>query len=262
MTRSLFMRRLSFMIFLVLVCVLIPGSIDRLEPVKAQSDAKVIVPLSHWLADLRWRSVGPHRGGRVTAVAGIRTQPGTFYMGATGGGVWKSVDYGITWDPVTDGQIDTGSIGAIDVSDSNPDVVYVGTGSDGIRSNIIIGKGVYKSTDAGRTWRHIGLKAAGQIGAVVIHPTNPDIVFVAAIGNPFGANEERGVFRTRDGGKTWEKVLYINDATGVASVALNWSNPNEIYAGAWRAQRKPWTIISGGPAAEGGIYKSTDGGDN
>ncbi len=261
MTRSLLMRRLSFIVFLVLVCVLIPVSIDRLEPVKAQSDANVIVPLSHY-QDLRWRSVGPHRGGRVTAVAGIRAQPGTFYMGATGGGVWKSVDYGITWDPVTDGQIDTGSIGAIDVSDSNPDVVYVGTGSDGIRSNIIIGKGVYKSTDAGRTWRHIGLKSAGQIGALVIHPTNPDIVFVAAIGNPFGANEERGVFRTKDGGTTWQKVLYINDATGVSSVAINWSNPNEIYAGAWRAQRKPWTIISGGPAAEGGIYKSTDGGDN
>jgi len=251
---------------LLVVLLIVPAGMllhgdDRTGAVRAQSDPNIIVPLSHY-RDLKWRSVGPHRGGRVTAVAGVRTQPGTFYMGATGGGVWKTVDYGITWDPVTDGQIETGSIGAIDVSDSNPDIVYVGTGSDGIRSNVIIGRGMYKSTDAGRTWTRIGLRAAGQIGAVVIHPTNPDIVFVAAIGNPFGPNPERGVFRTRDGGNTWQKVLYINDATGVASVAINWSNPNEIYAGAWRGQRKPWTIISGGPASEGGIYKSTDGGDN
>src|SRR5262245_45597375 len=149
---------------------------------------------------LRYRSIGPHRGGRVTAVAGVRTQPGTFYMGATGGGVWKTINYGILWQPVTDGQIATGSIGAIDVSDSNPDIVYVGTGSDAIRSNVIIGKGVYKSSDAGKTWRFVGLRNAGQIGSVVIHPANPDIVYVAAIGNPFGANSERGVFRTKDGG--------------------------------------------------------------
>src|SRR5687768_3359574 len=211
--------------------------------------------------DLQYRSVGPHRGGRVTAVAGVRTQPGTFYMGATGGGVWKTTNYGILWEPVSDGQISTGSIGAIEVSDSNPSVLYAGTGSDGIRSNIIIGKGVYKSTDAGKTWTFAGLKDAGQIGSVVVHPTNPDIVYVAAIGNPFGANPERGIFRTKDGGRTWQKVLFINPGTGFSSVAINWSNPNELYAGAWRVERKPWTIISGGPAATGGIYKSTDSGD-
>lgn len=212
--------------------------------------------------DLRYRNVGPHRGGRVTAVAGVRRQPNVFYMGGTGGGVFKTTNSGITWEPITDGQIATGSIGAIEVSEANPDIVYVGTGSDGLRSNIIIGKGVYKSTDAGKSWAFVGLKDAGQIGAVIIHPTNPDLVYVAAIGNPFGANAERGVFRSRDGGKSWQRVLFINEETGVVSVAMNWANPNEIYAGAWRAKRTPWTIISGGAASEGGIYKSTDGGDN
>ncbi len=212
--------------------------------------------------DLRWRTVGPHRGGRSTAAAGVRTQPGVFYMGATGGGVWKTENYGITWFPTSDGQIPTGSIGAIDVSDSNPNVVYVGTGSEAIRSNVILGRGVYKSTDAGRTWQFVGLRNVGQIGQLKIHPKNPDIAYVASVGNPFGAGPDRGVFRTKDGGKTWEKVLFINDRTGVVSIAINWSNPNEIYAGAWHAERKPWTIISGGPASEGGVFKSTDGGDH
>jgi photosystem II stability/assembly factor-like uncharacterized protein len=231
------------------------------RPSSAQSLENGAVPNSLY-QDLRYRSVGPHRGGRVTAVAGARTRPDTFYMGPTGGGVFKTTNYGITWEPITDGQIATGSIGAIDVSDSHPDVIYVGTGSDGIRSNIIIGKGVYKSTDAGKTWAFMGLKDAGQIGGLIIHPTDPNTVFVSAIGNPFGPNPERGVFRTRDGGRTWQKVLFISERTGFASLAINWSNPNEIYAGAWRALRTPWTIISGGPSAEGGIYKTTDGGDN
>jgi photosystem II stability/assembly factor-like uncharacterized protein len=212
--------------------------------------------------DLRWRSVGPHRGGRSTAAVGVRTQPNVFYMGATGGGVWKTENYGITWLPVTDGQIATGSIGAIDVSDSNPNVVYVGTGSEAIRSNVIVGRGVYKSSDAGKTWQHVGLPGVGQIGQLKIHPKNPDIAYVAAVGQPFAWGPERGVYRTKDGGRTWQKVLFINDQTGVVSIAINWQNPNELYAGAWRAQRKPWTIISGGPAAEGGVYKTTDGGDH
>jgi photosystem II stability/assembly factor-like uncharacterized protein len=227
----------------------------------AQSSANIVIDPRAY-QDLRWRSVGPHRGGRSTAAAGIRTQPNVFYMGATGGGVWKTENYGITWLPVTDGQIPTGSIGSIDVSDSNPSVVYAGTGSEAIRSNVILGRGVYKSVDAGKTWQYAGLKDVGQIGQLKIHPKNPDIAYVAAIGNPFGWGPERGVYRTKDGGATWQKVLFINDQTGVVSVAINWSNPNEIYAGAWRGQRRPWTIISGGPAAEGGVYKSTDGGDH
>jgi photosystem II stability/assembly factor-like uncharacterized protein len=212
--------------------------------------------------DLHWRQIGPFRGGRSTAAVGVRTQPNVFYMGATGGGVWKTDNYGITWMPITDGQIPTGSIGAIDVSDSNPNVIYVGTGSEAIRSNVIVGRGVYKSIDAGRTWQYAGLKEVGQIGQLKVNPTNPDIAFAAAIGQPFGWGPDRGVYRTKDGGKSWQKVLFINDQTGVVSVAINWSNPNEVYAGAWRGQRKPWTIISGGPAAEGGVYKTTDGGDH
>jgi photosystem II stability/assembly factor-like uncharacterized protein len=230
-------------------------------PLAAQASTNAVVHPNTY-QDLRWRAVGPHRGGRATAAAGVRTQPNVFYMGATGGGVWKTENYGITWFPVTDGQIATGSIGAIDVADSNPSIVYVGTGSEAIRSNVIVGRGVYKSTDAGRTWRSVGLTDVGQIGQLKIHPKNPDIAYVAALGNPFGWGPERGVFRTRDGGKTWQKVLFINDQTGVVSIAINWSNPNEVYAGAWRAQRRPWTIISGGPAAEGGVYKTIDGGDH
>jgi photosystem II stability/assembly factor-like uncharacterized protein len=212
--------------------------------------------------DLRWRSVGPTRGGRVTAVVGVRSQPCTFYMGATGGGVWKTTDCGDQWLPVTDGQIETGSIGSIDVSEANPNVVYVGTGSAAIRSNVILGLGVYKSTDAGRTWHFMGLRDAGQIGAIRVHPTNPDIAWAAALGSPFGPNDERGIFKTTDGGKTWRKVLFVNNETGGRVVAIDMSNPDVLYAGMYRGFRKGWDIISGGPATEGGIYKSTDGGEH
>jgi photosystem II stability/assembly factor-like uncharacterized protein len=211
---------------------------------------------------LRYRLVGPFRGGRVTAVAGHRRQPSTFYMGSTGGGVWKTTDSGQSWVNISDGFFATGSIGAIDVSESNPDVIFVGTGSAAVRSNVVVGRGVYKSTDAGRTWSFAGLRDAGQIGSVRIHPGNQDTVYVAAVGQPFGPSPERGVFRTRDGGKTWQKVLFINERTGAVSLAMNPSNPNEIYAGAWRVERRPWTIISGGPAGETGLYKTTDGGDH
>ncbi len=211
------------------------------------------------LTDLRFRLLGPSRGGRVTAVAGIADQPLTFYMGATGGGVWKTADAGISWQNVSDGFFATPSIGAIDVADSDPNVVYVGTGSDGIRSNVITGKGVYTSVDAGRTWQSVGLTAVGQIGAVIVHPNDPRIAFVAAIGQAFGPNPERGVFRTTDGGGNWKKVLFVSDSTGAADLEFAPDNPREVYATMWRGERKPWTIISG--AREGGIYKSIDGGD-
>jgi len=185
-----------------------------------QSDPNVVINPSLY-QDLRWRSAGPHRGGRSTAVAGVRTQPNVFYLGATGGGVWKTENYGITWSPVSDGQMSTPSIGAIDVSDSNPNVVYVGTGSEAIRSNVILGRGVYKSNDAGKTWQFVGLKDAGQIGQLKIHPKNPDIAYVAVVGNPFAWGPERGVYRTKDGGKTWQKVLSVSNETGAVSVAIN-----------------------------------------
>jgi photosystem II stability/assembly factor-like uncharacterized protein len=227
----------------------------------AQSASNAIID-PHTYQDMHWRQIGPFRGGRSTAATGVRQQPNVFYMGATGGGVWKTENYGITWMPVSDGQIVTGSIGSIAVADSDPNIVYVGTGSEAIRSNVIIGQGVYKSTDAGRTWTYSGLKEAGQIANVKVNPKDPNIAFAAAVGNPFAWGPDRGVYRTKDGGRTWTKVLFINDQTGAVSVAIDWSNPSEVYASAWRTQRRPWTIISGGPAAEGGVYKSTDGGDH
>src|SRR5690606_38368113 len=156
-------------------------------------------------------------------------------------------------------QIPVGSIGAIEVAPSNASIIYVATGSAAIRSNVSIGKGVYRSDDGGETWRFAGLEKAGVIGDMVVHPSNPEIAYVAAVGNPFGRNPERGVFRTRDGGQTWQKVLFVSDSTGAVDIDLNPANPDELYAGMWRAERKPWTIISG--AREGGIYKSSDGGD-
>ncbi|MDP6339027.1 MAG: hypothetical protein QF842_01715 [Candidatus Marinimicrobia bacterium] len=207
----------------------------------------------------QYRNIGPTRGGRVTAVEGVVKSPGTFYMGATGGGVWKTTDFGITWENISDQFFETPSIGAISVSQRNPNVIYVGTGSDGIRSNVINGNGVYKSTDGGKSWDHMGLDNAGLIGAVEIHPKNSNWVYAAAIGQPFQPNKERGLFRTENGGKTWKNILFIADTVGVVDIEFAPDNPNVIYAATWRTERKPWTIISGGK--NGGIYKSTDGGD-
>lgn len=207
---------------------------------------------------LRYRLLGPFRGGRSTAVAGIAGQPHTFLVGSTGGGVWKTDDAGMSWRNITDGFFG-GSIGAVDVADSDPNVIYVGTGSADIRGNSSAGRGVWKSVDAGATWSFIGLPESGAIRRIEVHPSNPDLVYVAALGHPFGRNPERGIFRSRDGGKTWEHVLALNDSTGASDLAMNPRNPRVLYAGMWRAERKPWTLISGGP--EGGVYQSTDGGD-
>jgi photosystem II stability/assembly factor-like uncharacterized protein len=258
--------RIRILLPLLALALVLGSPLDR-APAAHEASAQADQPSaqhrldpSHY-QDLRWRNVGPTRGGRSTAFAGVRTQPCTFYFGGTGGGVFKTENCGNDWVPITDGQIDTGSIGAIEVSDSHPDVIYVGTGSAAIRSNVIIGRGLYKSTDAGRTWQFMGLKDAGQIGSIAVHPANPDIVWLAAMGSPFGPNAERGIYKTTDGGKTWKKTLFVNEDTGGRVVAMNWSNPNEVYAGMYRGFRKGWDIISGGPASEGGIYKSTDGGE-
>jgi photosystem II stability/assembly factor-like uncharacterized protein len=209
-------------------------------------------------AGLRYRHVGPFRGGRVSTVTGVPGEPRTFYFGSTGGGIWKTTDAGHSWRNVSDGYLATASMGAVRVAPSQPSVIYAATGSDAIRSNVSIGLGVYKSTDAGETWQFIGLPEAGQVGAVEIHPQNPAVAFVAAIGNPFAPNPERGLYRTRDGGATWQRVLYVSDSTGAVDVEFNPEHPDELYATMWRTQRTPWTIISG--AREGGVYKSTDGG--
>jgi len=211
---------------------------------------------------LEYRNLGPTRGGRVTAVAGTVAEPGTFYLGASGGGVWKTSDYGERWENVSDGFFASPSIGDIALSQSDPNVIYVGTGSDGLRSNVIRGKGVYRSRDGGRSWDFVGLEDSGHIGAVEIDPRNNNVVWVAAIGQAFAANDERGVYRSRDGGETWHRVLSISDETGFSDIELLPHNPDIVFATAWKARRTPWTIISGGTREEGGVFKSTDGGDS
>lgn len=218
-----------------------------------------IVKPSHFQS-LRFRHIGPYRGGRSTAVAGIPDQPYTFYMGTTGGGVFKTDDAGQSWTNVSDGFFAVGSIGAVAVAESDSNIVYVGTGSACPRGNVSPGIGMYRSSDAGATWWHIGLKDAGQIAKLAVHPRDPNLIYVAALGHIFGANEQRGVFRSRNGGADWEKILYLNDETGAVDIKMDPDDPNVIYAALWHAERKPWTIISGG--TEGGIYKSVDGGDS
>jgi photosystem II stability/assembly factor-like uncharacterized protein len=210
---------------------------------------------------LQWRQIGPFRGGRSTAVAGVASQPMVFYFGGTGGGVWKTIDGGINWEPVSDGPVfGTGSVGAIGLSDSDPNVVYVGMGESPIRGNVSHGDGVYKSTDGGKTWKHSGLEDTRQISRIRVHPKNPDIVYVAAQGHVWASNDQRGVFRSKDGGKTWQKILYRSDKAGACDLIIDPTNPSVLYAGLWEVYRKPWDLESGGPGS--GIFKSTDGGDN
>jgi photosystem II stability/assembly factor-like uncharacterized protein len=253
---------------------------------------------------LSYRVVGPYRGGRVTAVAGVPGEPMTYYMGSTGGGVWKTTDAGKTWRNVSDvmrdlepaaepeimGEVDpalaeagllrvpigglpagvrwqrrpgdsfgSASIGAVAVAPSDPNIVYVGTGSACPRGNVSPGDGIYKSTDAGGTWRYVGLPEAGQIGRIVVHPTDPDIVYAAVLGHIFGPNPERGVYRSTNGGLSWAKVLYVSEKAGAVDLSMDASNPRILYAATWEAERKPWTMISGGPGS--GVYKTTDGGN-
>jgi photosystem II stability/assembly factor-like uncharacterized protein len=206
---------------------------------------------------MKYRSIGPFRGGRSLSAAGIPGDPTTYYLGATGGGVWKSTDGANTWSPVFD-KFGAPSIGSIAVSQSDPNVVYVGTGEACIRGNISHGDGVWKSVDAGKTWKNVGLKDSRAIGKLIIHPRNPDVVFVAALGHPFGPNPERGVFRTRDGGNSWEKVLYRDENTGAIDISFDPQNPNILFAALWQARRTPWSLTSGGPGS--GLYRSSDGG--
>jgi photosystem II stability/assembly factor-like uncharacterized protein len=210
-------------------------------------------------ASLEWRNIGPHRGGRVVAVAGHPTERGTFYFGGCAGGVWKTTNGGSHWENITDPFFKTAAVGALVVSESDPSTIYAGTGETSIRSNVSHGDGVYKSTDGGRTWRNVGLADTRHIGRIVLHPRNPDIVWVAALGHAWGTNEERGVFKSTDGGKTWRKVLYKGDRVGAIDLTMDPNTPDILYAALWETQRYPWALDSGGPGS--GIWMSEDGGE-
>ena len=210
--------------------------------------------------DMRWRMIGPFRGGRTRAVAGVPSQPNVFYMGAVNGGVWKSDDYGQTWNPIFDGQR-TQSIGAIAVAQSDPNVIYVGSGEGLQRPDLSVGDGIYKSNDAGKTWRHLGLRDSQQIPALAVDPRNPKRLFAAVMGHPYGSSQERGIFRSTDGGATWERVLYKDEHTGGSDVEMNPSNPNVIYAGLWQSRLGPWEDNNAFAGTGGGLFKSTDGGN-
>ncbi len=208
--------------------------------------------------DLRYRVIGPFRASRTVGAVGVPSQPSVFYVGVNNGGVWKTDDYGRTWNPIFD-DAPTGSVGDIAVSPSHPEIIYVGTGEGLHRPDLSVGDGIFKSTNGGEAWDHVGLGDVQQVGRLIIHPTNPDIVFVAGMGHPYGANEERGVFRTKDGGATWEKVLYIDHNTGAATVEMDPSDPDTLYAALWEHRVAPWENGRfSGPNS--GLHKSTDGG--
>lgn len=246
------------MIFFGLFFVFLMGlSIGARWDSNQPSEKKPMVDEALYKA-MKWRCIGPYRGGRVTAVTGIPSLPHTYYFGATGGGAWKSEDGGLNWDPVSDGFFKTGSVGAIAVSDWDPNVVYVGMGEAPIRGNVSHGDGMYKSTDGGKTWTHIGLADSSQISRVRIHPRNPDLVYVAALGHVYGPNKERGVFRSKDGGTTWEKVLFRSEKAGAIDLVMDPFNARVLYASIWETSRTPYSLKSGGEGS--GLFKTIDGG--
>jgi len=207
----------------------------------------------------KWRNIGPNRGGRSLSSTGSPGRINEYYFGATGGGLWKTIDGGNDWFPVTDGQIKSSSIGAVAVAETNPDIVYIGGGETQLRGSITQGEGVYKSTDGGKNWRDLGLKETQAISRIRVHPTNPDIVYVAALGHPYGENEQRGVFRSVDGGNHWQKILYVSDRAGAADLIIDRTNPKILYASTWQVYRKTWKMWGGGPDSK--LFKSLDGGD-
>jgi len=238
-------------------------------PHRATAVAAMLVVLSAWAGDgtraqqagagaaypdtmfsgLKWRSVGPDRGGRSIAVAGSAARPLEYYFGATGGGVWKTTDGGTTWSPAADKFLKTSSVGAAAVAESNPDVVYVGMGEVQLRGNVIQGDGIYKTTDGGKTWAHVGLGESMAVARIRVHPKNPDVVYAAVLGNPYAATEQRGVYRSRDGGKSWDRLLFRDAKTGAVDLSMDPNAPDTLYAGLWEVYRTPHSLSSGGPGS-------------
>ncbi len=256
----MFVRPRSILVFAAsILCAVLGGDLATPAAVSGQVAAPVVDPALY--SAVQWRPIGPFRGGRSVASTGVASDPLTYYMGTVGGGVWKTTDAGTTWANVTDGQLGTSSVGAIAVAESDPNVVYVGMGEHAIRGVMTShGDGVYRSTDAGRTWTHVGLERTRSISRIRVHPDDPDLVYVAAQGAPYGANEERGVYRSRDGGATWESILHIDENSGASDLSMDMTNPRILYASFWDHRRLPWQVVSGGPGS--GFWKSTDGGDS
>src|SRR6185312_9306142 len=216
------------------------------------------VPPAGLAGALHWRSLGPYRGGIVETVAGVASQPNRYYMGAGGGGVWESDDYGSDWRNISDKYFKNNNIGAIAVAPSNPDIIYVGTGNPAFRNTFLTGDGMYKSTDGGRTWSRIGLEKTGIISWIIVDPNDANVVYAAALGQGWASNPDRGVFKSTDGGATWKKILYVDDKTGAITLGMAPSKPQVLYASMWQAYRRHWMLSSGGPGS--GLYKTTDGG--
>jgi photosystem II stability/assembly factor-like uncharacterized protein len=253
------MRALATMSGIAVAVAIGIGTDYRTAQVHAQEPATSPATIDPALfGALKWRSIGPARGGRSQAVSGSASRPLEYYFGATGGGLWKTTDGGVTWRPVSDKSFTTSSVGAVAVSESNPDVVYVGMGETELRGNILQGDGVYKSTDGGKIFTHLGLEKTLAISRIRVHPSNPDIVYVAALGDPYGPNPERGVFKSSDGGKTWTKSLFKDDKTGAVDLSMDAKHPDVLYAGLWEVFRTPHSLSSGGPGS--GLFKTTDGG--
>jgi photosystem II stability/assembly factor-like uncharacterized protein len=249
---------MRWMPFVLLLAVLTDGNAQSKKQAPAPSAPKP--DYDQAFKPLKWRSIGPFRGGRANAACGVPGDILTYYMGTTGGGLWKTDDMGITWRNISDGYFRSGSVGAVAVADSDPNVVYVGTGEHAIRGVMTHpGDGVFKSTDAGKTWGRIGLEKTQHISRIVVHPRDENTLFVAAQGALYGRSEERGIFKSTDGGKTWKKVLYVDDRTGCAELSMDMTNPRVLYAAMWEHGREPWRVTSGGPGS--GLYKSTDGGE-
>lgn len=244
----LVLRAAQGLLALTLLGIALPG---HAQPYK---------PTDERLAKLSWRSVGPWRGGRSSAVTGVIGESKTFFMGTTGGGIWRSTDEGETWIPVSDGFLKAQTVGALASAPSNGKVIYAGTGEAAIRGNVTPGDGVYKSTDGGDTWKHVGLAETQTIGRIRIHPTNPDVVWAAALGPLFGPSKDRGVFKSSDGGKTWRKTLFVSDVAGAVEIAMDAKNPDILFAATWECWRRPWELVSGGPGSK--LFRSTDGGEH